>query len=276
VKHTLINTSSFETGKAEAKKLVSDYRLVESYSELFEPDLFESHKPFICLMLRPPTALEIKEIEHIQREVIFVAEKLAVSHAFLQWIKKNGKLIDLAAEAPWQKQKRVEARIRAEVTHIEPEALKALLELPEEQVDSEIEKLLTYNPHITLEAVQKLVPTVPNATIWAFLDALLQRDAKRALSLPLSGQESLFGLVKMVRGQQKNLTLMKSVPAPERRVLLAHLKDRHYAGLETALPKFTKEQLQESLCRLDRLDFMMRDGLVDDTLIITLIVSYIC
>lgn len=255
--------------------MAPDARLAASYDDLWQGDLFDIGKPFICLVQKALTSAEVQNLERLDRPVVFVVEKLSMQQAFAQWMRQNGKIIDLVAETPWQKQKRVEARIRARTPHLSLPALKALLEISEEQIDSEMDKLLTYSSEVTVDTIALLTPYAPHATIWAFLDALLQKDAKKALELPLAGQESLFGLLKLVRTQQKNLLLMKSVLPGDRRVLMSHIKDRQYENLQAALPRFSQEELERSLINLDRLDFMMRDGLVADTLILTLMVSYL-
>lgn len=269
MKQTLINTPSLASGKIAAKKLVQDFRMTDSYSELFHPDLFEVHRPYIFIMHKAPTAEELKEIQQIgERRVIFVAEKLPATNPFVTWIKKKGEYIDLTTEAPWQKQKRLENHIKSITKSIDQAALKLLLELPEEQIESEVEKLSTYNPHIALEAVEQLVAKSVTSSVWTFLDALLERDPKKALACPLD--ESLFGLMKLVRNQYKNLLLLKTGG----RAAVPQLKERAYNKLSAA--HYTTAECEKILVQLDQLDFMMRDGLTDPSLISTLMVSYTC
>jgi len=151
-----------------------------------------------------------------------------------------------------------------------------LLTLSEEDLSSEIEKLVTYNPHITLEAVELLVPLVEISAVWPFLDSLLQKDAKKALSFELGGIDVFFGILRLVRNQHKNLLLFKKAGAHEKRQVLATLKDRPFQNIQSAASRFKAIELEEGLIKLDKLGFMMRDGLVDETLIHTLIVAYTC
>lgn len=259
-----------------AKQLFPDACLMGSLQELKEPDLFNADKPALFLLTKAPTNAEIAFFQKSLRPIVLVAENLPAQNALVVWIKKEGIFIDLCHEAPWQKQKRLEAEIKKVARSIEPQALKALLALPEEDITSEVHKLVTYNPDITMASVSLLVSHTLTSTIWQFLDALLQKDAKKALSCTLGGIDSYFGLMKLVRSQQKNLLLFKKAPPGEKRSTLRHLKDLPFQKIQTAASRFTSEALEESLIKLDKLDFMMRDGLTDENLIHTLLVSYTC
>ncbi len=270
---TLINAASLEAGKIYARKLFSEYRVAESYEQLGEIDLFDADKP--CLFLnRAPTA-NLNLFKHVQKLVI-VTENLSSNHPLIAWVQKEGIVVDLTKEALWQKDKRLEAEVRKKATSIEPEALKMLLKIPEERLANELEKLITHNPHITLKAVELLVPAVVNSLVWPFLDNILQKDSKKAINTTLGGIDAFFGILRLVRNQHKNLLLFKQAGPHEKREVLSTLKERSFQSIQAASPHFTVKELEEGLIKLDRLGFMMRDGLTDETLVHTLIVAYTC
>ncbi|HYN89176.1 MAG TPA: DNA polymerase III subunit delta [Ardenticatenaceae bacterium] len=179
----------------------------------------------------------------------------------------------------------IQARTRQKGGRIEPRAADELATLVGDDLrllDSEIDKLVTYAADETIEVrtVRLMVPYAAEANIFELMDALSQRDTRRALgSLEqlLDGQAAPtylhFMLTRQIRIllQVKELSELGSTIAEIRQKLGLHpfVVDKALKQVK----KFTLEDLEAAFERLLESDIAMKTGRTEPELALQLLVA---
>jgi len=110
------------------------------------------------------------------------------------------------------------------------------------RIDTELDKLASYNPHITKETVEKLVDAGFFNSIFELMDALSEKKTKRALDIlnkSLDSGENEIYLLTMLARQVRNLLIIKDLS--EHR-----LSEGEIVGKTHLHPFVVKKSLQQS------------------------------
>lgn len=155
-------------------------------------------------------------LSHPNRSVklVMCAEAVAANTTFYKTCEKVGVVLSVAAKKPWEKEEALCEWLLQEVgktgKRIDPAAAKQLVKqtgLDQGMLKNELEKLLCYTidqPTITSQAVAAICTQLDSDTIWLFNEAILRRQAAKALSIGaqlLQDGGSVIGILVQLRTQ---------------------------------------------------------------------------
>ncbi|MBI2866150.1 MAG: DNA polymerase III subunit delta [Chloroflexi bacterium] len=184
--------------------------------------------------------------------LVFVDGPLRRSNPLLQVLSPLAQVVEFAPLRVAELQEWTVARVKQAGGSIHPQAVQLLAELAGPDLwslSTEVDKLLTYSQSrpITAGDVQRLVPEGRQATVFAFVDALLEGPRSQALvllhSLFLGGAVSPY-LVAMVSRQLRLL-----LQAQE---LITQGRSRQEIGTHLGLAPFPLRKTWEHAHRLGR------------------------
>jgi len=146
--------------------------------------------------------------------LILVTPGLTSTTNFYKKIEKEGIILDVAQEKPWEKEKNltewVASFISATGKTIAPNMCQLLVKqigTDQTLLQNEIEKILCYigeRPSITAQDISAICTSVNIETVWQLGEAIFQRDAPQALKIGktlIRDGTPLLALLKQVRSQ---------------------------------------------------------------------------
>ena len=155
------------------------------------------------------------------------------------------------------------------------------------QLQSEIEKLVLFsqakNSPIKLADVSDLVPANNSFKIFDLLDALAQKDLKKALLVNnsfLSAGEESFMIFNMIVYQLRNMLvvddLMRAGKTEQNIAREASLHPYVTSKLVSSLRKFKDKEVAANFCRLAEYDWKMKSGEIEPETALVLLVVQFC
>lgn len=206
--------SCFEAKKLEPRKLGEE---AGSYT-------FFSRKRVICIQnlheLNKAAQAQLEElIAHPSADLTFVltSESWNRGTKFYKNAEKQGVILDIPEEKPWEKERTVRGwlmeRVQKEGYQIRPDAAQLMLQqlgTNATLLEQELQKLFAYtvaDKIITVSAVTAICDVVNTQNIWQLGDAVLKRDGAGALGVAkalMADGLPFFGLMTQLRTQIQN------------------------------------------------------------------------
>jgi DNA polymerase-3 subunit delta len=209
--------------------------------------------------------------------VALTTESLAKQAPFQKIIEKQGVILELGEEKPWERQKhRVEWLMQA-ASELKLQAALEALELlaqgaPPHWIGlmSEWDKLITYTigeQTITAEHVKRICCLTPQITPWALGEAILDLDFKKSMSQMaqlLWQGEAFIALLRQLRGQlTQSLHLLSLAGAGLGEKIeqkWPYLKGGLLQKQISAARKYGPQQLIRALEIIDKIEFKAKDS----------------
>ena len=217
-------------------------------------------------------------------DLVFVEDEAPDQRTSLyKTLAKVGKIEVFGELKPFEAVNWIKAQVSGKKATIEPDAAN-LLQLycgsDLSRLSNEIDKLTSYDPHITKSNVEKLVDAGFFNTIFELTDALSEKKSKRALDLltkTLDSGENEIYLVSMLARQVRNLLIVKDLSdhrlSESEIVGKTHL---HPFVIKKSLSQsrnFTKNQLLTLHKNLVNLDLAMKSTSTDPRVLLAKFVT---
>lgn len=235
-----------------------------------------------------------KRIQHILPSIILVlsAETLSKSSNFYKAIEKQGVILEIGEEKPWEKEKSlaewiIERTQQAKKT-IEPDAVNILARGTQGSLAilaSEWEKLLTFcgeKTKISASDVHSICCLSSNDTGWLLGEAILAQNSKQALETAhrlLDQGTSLFPLLRSLRHQVTTALFLATAEREGKRDMISqkfpYLKGHMLDKQVQAATKFGPRRLAGAIQLIDEYEFKAKDGCDDPKLLLTLLCTRI-
>jgi len=179
-------------------------------------------------------------------DIIFIEEDAPDQRTSLyKNLAKTGKIEVFAELKPIEVITWIKKAITTKNAQIDPDAA-SLLQIycgsDLYRIDTELDKLASYDPHITKGNVEKLIDAGFFNTIFELMDSLSEKKAKRALDIlnkSLDSGENEIYLLTMLARQVRNLLIIKDLS--EHR-----LSENEIVGKTHLHPFVVKKSLQQS------------------------------
>lgn len=246
--------------------------------------------------------LQEKMVELVQNKkipktttVIFWENKKPNSRKVLfRLLLKHGQAKEFNLLSGWKLNKWIEDEVKTQGGFIEREAVGKLASYVGSdlwQMASEIKKLITYKlncksvseQRITADDIKLLVRAKLDDNIFSFVDALGQKDKKRALKLlhdQIASGQNVFYLLTMIAYQLRNLLVISDL-AKQRKSLyqISYLSKIHpYVVSKTLqqIKNFNLNELKKIYRTLLEADIAFKRGSADSLLLMDLLVTKLC
>lgn len=223
---------------------------------------------------------------------IFSGDSLTKSSALYKAIETEGVILELAAEKPWEREKGLSEwlfhQAAKEKVQIASDAVQRLVKGvggSYRVLAGEWESLLLYamgRKNITGADVDAVCQLTPPENSWAFGDAILLRDSRKALEAALQSIQqgtATIALLRQVRHQL--MTVLKTALHHEAGSMDAWLDKTPY--LRGALAEkqlrsahnYGKDSLLKAIHAIDSYELKAKDGLDDPELLVTQLIAEI-
>jgi DNA polymerase-3 subunit delta len=259
--------------EAESLPFLSDKRLlvIQNIAQSKDKSLLEQLTKWL-----PATQTE--------NDIVFVeVESPDQRTSFYKTLLKLGKVEIFSELKPFEVIAWIKERITVSQGNIDADAV-SLLQLycgsDLSRIANEINKLISYDPHITKQTVNKLIDPGFFNTIFELTDALSEKKTKKALNLmtrTLDTGESEIYLVSMLARQVRNLMIVKDLA--EHRLSESEIVSKthlHPFVIKKSLGQsrnFTDNQLLALHGSLIQLDMAMKSTGTDPRLLLTKFVT---
>lgn len=235
-----------------------------------------------------------KRIQHILPSITLVlsAETISKQSNFYKAIEKQGVILEIGEEKPWEKEKSLAEwiieRAHQEKKTIESDAVNILARGTQGSLAimaAEWEKLLTYcseKSKISAADVHSICCLASNDTGWQLGEAILAQNHKGALETAhrlLDQGTSLFPLLRSLRHQVTTALFLATAEREGNRELISqkfpYLKGHMLEKQVQAANKFGPRRLAQAIQTIDEYEFKAKDGCDDPKLLLTLLCTRI-
>jgi DNA polymerase-3 subunit delta len=219
-------------------------------------------------------------------DVILLEETLTPKNWLLAGARGHAQIQNLSKMRPYEVSHWIKELVTSkggQIDTIAAEKLAALIGNDLWRLDNEIQKLLTYNKHVTLETVNRLVEGEFLDNIFVLTDALSEKKIEKALPTLngfLGSEDSEMYLLSMLSRQIRNLISIKDLDSKGLREadIATKLKLHPYVVKNTLRQSknFTFEQLLSLHQSLLKIDYNLKTTNIDSKAALTRLVYKAC
>lgn len=227
-----------------------------------------------------------------QITIAFSAESIHRGSAFYKFLEKEGVILDIGGEKPWEKEKALQewllSRAEKEGKTISKEALQLLVKGCGGSfavLFSEWEKLSLFTlrrSQVSKQDVEQISILLPEESSWQVGEALLQGNPEKALKAiqdVLYLGQAPIALLRQIRHQFTTALYILSCEESGKRDLIfvkyPYLKG-HFLEKQLALAsQFGIKRLQKGVIALERMEYQAKDKMDDPNLLFTYLTGLI-
>jgi len=230
--------------------------------------------------------LEWVEKQPTTCDVVLLEETLTPKNWLLGGVKSHAQIQNLTKMRPYEVSRWVKEFViskNGQIDAIAAEKLAALIGNDLWRLDNEIQKLLTFNKHITLDTVNQLVEGEFLDNIFVLTDALSEKNIEKALPALngfMDSEDSEMYLLSMLSRQIRNLISIKDLNGKGLREadIAIKLKLHPYVVKNTMKQSknFTFEQLLSLHQNLLNIDYNLKTSSTDSKTALTRLVYKAC
>lgn len=226
------------------------------------------------------------------KPVLFLASSMKSSNALYKFLEPQKSILDLSLETKSQREKRMLEDVIAwakfydkKITSQTASYLLSILFEDPDMIEQEVLKLSCFvgdNEEITLKDVLQLTFNSKEETLFKLTDALFSKQPDQALKIArnlLHENASLFPLIRGLRTQIQvemqvaSIMLASNNPQVEIQNRFPYMKGKILEIHMHTAQKFGLKALKAALLAVDEIDFLAKNGVEDEELLLDILIA---